>query len=224
MRAVSRVSQAVWPVPARLLKAVVFLACAAPGAVLLYRTFVSGDLGVNPVETLQHETGRPGLQLLLVTLAVTPLRRLTGWNGVIRVRRMLGLWAFAYAVAHFGTYLVFDRLFSLSGVLEDVVLRRFVLAGMVSLLAMLPLAITSTRGWIRRLGGRRWQRLHRLVYVAAVAGAVHFIWKEKVLTLETLTYFLLVAGLLGFRVVEAVRGRAAPAGATLQRERAARET
>lgn len=195
----------------RILKAVVFLACATPGAILLYRAFVTGDLGVNPVETLQHETGRPALQILLVTLAVTPLRRLTGWNQVIRVRRMLGLWAFFYAVVHFGTYLVFDRLFSLSGVLEDVVLRRFVLAGMISLLAMLPLAITSTKGWIRRLGGKRWQRLHRLVYVAAVAGAVHFIWKEKVLTAETLTYLFLVVGLLGFRVVEAVRKRRRPA-------------
>lgn len=208
----------------RILKAVVFLTCATPGAILLYRAFVTGDLGVNPVETLQHETGRPALQILLATLAVTPLRRLTGWNQVIRVRRMLGLWAFFYAVAHFGTYLVFDRLFSLSGVLEDVVLRRFVLAGMVSLLAMLPLAITSTKGWIRRLGGKRWQRLHRLVYVAAIAGAVHFIWKEKVLTAETLTYFFLVVGLLGFRVVEAVRKRRRPAKAAsgaLGRESAA---
>lgn len=192
----------------RLLKTAVFVACAAPAAVLLYRTFVTGDLGVNPVETLQHETGRPALQILLATLAVTPLRRLTGWNGIIRVRRMLGLWGFFYAVAHFSTYLVFDRLFSLSGVVEDTVLRKFVLAGMVSLLAMLPLALTSTKGWIRRLGGKRWRGLHRLAYLAAAAGVLHFIWKEKVLTVETLTYFLLVVGLLGFRVLEAVRRRA----------------
>jgi sulfoxide reductase heme-binding subunit YedZ len=192
----------------RILKVVVWLVCATPAAILLYRAFVTGDLGVNPVETLQHETGRPALQILLATLAVTPLRRLTGWSQLIRFRRMLGLWAFFYAVAHFSIYLVFDRFFSLSGIAEDVVLRRFILSGMVSLLAMLPLALTSTKGWIRRLGGKRWQRLHRLVYVAAIAGALHFIWKEKVLTLETLTYFVLVTGLLGFRVVEALRKRA----------------
>jgi sulfoxide reductase heme-binding subunit YedZ len=193
---------------ARLLKTLVFLACAAPATILLYRTFVTGDLGVNPAETLQHETGRPALQLLLATLAVTPLRRLTGWKGIIRVRRMLGLWAFFYAVVHFFTYLAFDRLFDLSGVAEDVVLRKFILAGMISLLAMLPLALTSTKGWIRRLGGRRWQGLHRLIYLAALAGVLHFIWKEKLLTLETVTYFLVVAALLSYRVVEAVRKRA----------------
>jgi sulfoxide reductase heme-binding subunit YedZ len=188
-------------------KVAVWMACALPAALLLYRTFVTGDLGVNPVETLQHETGRPALQLLLATLAITPLRRLTGVNQLIRFRRMLGLWAFFYAVAHFGIYLTFDRLFSLAGVVEDTVLRRFVLAGMISLLAMLPLALTSTSGWIRRLGGKRWRQLHRLVYVAAIAGAVHFIWKEKVLTYETLSYFAAVALLLGYRVVEAMRRR-----------------
>lgn len=191
----------------RLLKVVVFAVCAAPAVVLLYRTFVSGDLGVNPVETLQHDTGTPALQILLATLAITPLRRLTGWNQLIRLRRMLGLWAFFYAFVHFGIYLVFDKLFSLSGVVEDTVLRRFVLAGMVSLLAMLPLAVTSTRGWIRRLGGKRWRRLHRLVYVAAVAGALHFVWKEKVLTVETVSYSLAVLVLLGSRAALALRTR-----------------
>lgn len=191
------------------------LACATPAALLLYRTFVSGDLGVNPVETLQHETGRPALQILLATLAVTPLRRLAGWNDLIKVRRMLGLWAFAYGLTHFSIYLVFDRLGSLAGVVEDTVLRRFVLAGMVSLFAMLPLAVTSTAGWIRRLGGKRWRQLHRLVYLAALAGATHFIWKEKVVTGETVAYFLAVAGLLGYRVVDALgrRSRAPASGA-----------
>ena len=197
----------------RILKAVVWVVCATPAVILLYRTFVTGNLGVNPVETLQHETGRPALQILLATLAVAPLRRLTGWNVLIRLRRPLGLWAFFYAVAHFAIYLVFDRFFSIPGIVEDVVLRRFILSGMVALLAMLPLALTSTKGWIGRLGGKRWRLLHRLVYVAAIAGALHFIWKEKVLTLETITYFVLVAALLGFRIVEALRTRAKPAGA-----------
>lgn len=197
----------------RILKAIVWVVCAAPGLLLLYKTFVSGDLGVNPVETLQHETGTPALQLLLATLAITPIRRLTGWNQIIRLRRLLGLWAFFYAVVHFSIYLVFDRFFSLSGIAEDVVLRRFILSGMVALLAMVPLALTSTKGWIRRLGGKRWQRLHRLVYIAAIAGALHFIWKEKVLTFETVTYFVLVTALIGFRVVEMMRKRTVPAGA-----------
>lgn len=194
-----------------VLKLVVWAVCAAPALILLYRACVTGDLGVNPVETLQHETGRPALQILLATLAVTPLRRLTGRHEIIRLRRLLGLWAFFYAVAHFATYLVFDRFFSIPGIVEDVVLRKFILSGMVSLLAMLPLALTSTSGWIRRLGGKRWQKLHRLVYVAAIAGALHFIWKEKVLTIETLTYFLLVTLLIGYRVAEALRRRRAPA-------------
>jgi sulfoxide reductase heme-binding subunit YedZ len=199
----------------RLLKAAVFLICLAPALMLAYRTFVTGDLGVNPVETLQHETGRPALQLLLATLAVTPIRRLTGWNGVIRLRRMLGLFAFAYGLAHFAIYFSFDQVFSVAGVIDDTTKRRFILSGMVALLAMVPLAITSTKGWIRRLGGKRWQKLHRFVYLAAAAGALHFIWKEKVLTLETVTYFVLVAGLLGYRVVVAMQKKspAAPAPA-----------
>lgn len=197
----------------RILKVVVWLVCAVPAVLLLYRTFVTGDLGVNPVETLQHETGRPALQILLATLAITPLRRITGWSQLIRLRRMLGLWAFFYAVAHFSIYLVFDQFFSLSGIADDVVKRRFILSGMVALLAMLPLALTSTKGWIRRLGGKRWQRLHRLIYVAAIAGALHFIWKEKVLTVETVTYFSLTTLLIGYRVVEALRRRNAPAKA-----------
>ena len=192
----------------RLLKAAVFVICLVPAAMLVYRTFVSGDLGVNPVDTLLHETGRPALQILLATLAITPIRRLTGWNGVVRLRRMLGLFAFTYALVHFSFYFTFDQVFSVSGVLDDVTKRRFILSGMVALASMLPLALTSTKGWIRRLGGKRWQKLHRLVYLAAAAGALHFIWKEKVLTVETVTYFVLVVGLLGFRLVEAVgKGR-----------------
>lgn len=194
----------------RILKAIVWVVCATPAVILLYRTFVTGDLGVNPVETLQHETGRPALQILLAALAITPLRRLTGWSVLARLRRLLGLWAFFYSVAHFAIYLVFDRFFSIPGIVEDVLLRRFILSGMVSLLAMLPLALTSTKGWIRRLGSKRWQRLHRLVYVAAIAGALHFIWKEKVLTIETISYFVLVTALIGFRVAEALRPRATP--------------
>jgi sulfoxide reductase heme-binding subunit YedZ len=185
----------------------VLAACVAPAAVLLYRMFVSRDLGINPVETLQHETGTRSLQLLLASLAITPLMRLTGGSPLIKVRRMLGVWAFIYAFAHFMTYLAFDRLFSFSGVIEDVALRRFILSGMVGLLAMLPLALTSTKGWIRRLGGKKWKKLHQLAYLAVVAGGLHFVWKEKVLTVETIGYSLTVIALLGFRLVEALRKR-----------------
>jgi sulfoxide reductase heme-binding subunit YedZ len=191
----------------RLLKPAIFAVCLTPAAVLLYRTFYTGNLGANPAETLLHETGRPALQMLLATIAISPLRRLTGWSRLIRVRRMIGLFAFSYALVHFSFYLTFDRLFDLAGVVDDVIERKFILSGMTALACMLPLALTSTRGWIRRLGGKRWQRLHRLVYIAAAAGALHFIWKEKVLTAETLTYFSIVAVLLGIRVVDALRRR-----------------
>ncbi len=190
-----------------LFRLAVLVACITPGALLLYGAFVTGDLGINPVETLQHRTGATSLQLLLASLAITPLRKITGWSWLIKVRRMLGVWAFVYGFAHFMSYFAFDRLFSLAGVAEDVVLRRFVLSGMVSLLAMLPLALTSTKGWIRRMGGKKWQRLHRLAYVAAVAGALHFVWKKKVLTFETIAYTMSVLLLLGYRLVEATRKR-----------------
>ncbi len=191
----------------RLLKAAAFTICLVPAATLVYRTFVSGDLGVNPVETLLHDTGRAALQILMATLAVTPIRKITGWNGVIRLRRMLGLFAFTYALVHFSFYFAFDQVFSVAGVIDDVAKRRFILSGMVALAAMIPLALTSTKGWIRRLGGKRWQSLHRLAYLAVAAGALHFIWKEKVLTVETISYFLIVTGLLGYRVAAALGRR-----------------
>lgn len=192
----------------RLLKAAVFAACLVPAAWLTYRAFVSGDLGVNPVETLTHETGQWALRLLLATLAITPLRRLTGWNRVIGVRRMLGLFAFFYAILHLAIWVVFDHSFTLKTMVEDVVKRPFITAGSVALAAMLPLALTSTKGWIRRLG-RRWQQLHRLIYVSAAAAVLHFLWKEKVIINETVIYAAILAGLLAVRVIFALRKRAA---------------
>lgn len=190
-----------------LLKIALFAACLIPAALLTYRAFVSGDLGVNPVETLTHETGQWALRLLLVTLAITPLRRLTGWNRVIGVRRMLGLFAFFYAVLHLSVWVVFDHYFTLSTMIEDVVKRPFITAGTLALLTMLPLALTSTTWAIRKLG-KRWQRLHRLIYVSAAAAVVHFLWKEKVIINETLMYAAILTVLLAIRVVFAWRRRA----------------
>jgi sulfoxide reductase heme-binding subunit YedZ len=189
-------------------KLILFAACLVPAALLAYRAFVTGDLGINPVETLTHETGQWALRLLLATLAVTPLRRLTGWNRLIAVRRMLGLFAFFYAILHLSIWVVFDHYFTLPTMLEDVVKRPFITAGTLALLTMVPLALTSTKGSIRRLG-KRWQTLHRLIYVSAAAAVVHFLWKEKVIINETLMYAGILAVLLGIRVVFALRKRAA---------------
>lgn len=208
-----------------------FAACALPGVLLLRNAlpvlvpaFVpdvvvpwDGDLGVNPVETLLHETGRDALMLLIFTLAVTPIRRLTGWNRIQSVRRMMGLWAFAYAASHFLVYVVFDKLGQVREIVADVAERPFIFMGMTALLILTALAVTSTNGMIRRLG-QRWQRLHRLVYVAACAGVVHFAWGQKADIREPLLWAAGLALLLGARVVMAWRRRVgrpaaqAPAG------------
>lgn len=191
-----------------VLRLLAFLACLAPAALLTYRAFVTGDLGVNPVETLTHETGQWSLRLLLASLAITPVRRLTGWNRVIVFRRMLGLFAFFYAILHLSVWVVFDHYFTVSTMAEDIAKRPFITMGTIALLLMVPLALTSTKGAIRRMG-RRWQTLHRLVYVSAAAAVVHFIWKEKVLIDETLVYAGVLALLLGVRLFFALRSRAA---------------
>lgn len=183
----------------KLLKPLVFLLALVPAGYLAYRTYTN-DLGVNPAETLQLETGGWALKFLLMTLTITPIRRLTGWNRIIQYRRMLGLFAFFYASLHFLTYIVLDKYFAFGEMMADVAKRPFITAGFVAFVSMLPLAITSTKGWIRRLG-RRWQSLHRLIYVSGVAAAVHFVWKVKVAIGEPVYYAIALAVLLGFRVV-----------------------
>jgi sulfoxide reductase heme-binding subunit YedZ len=189
------------------LRVVTFLGCLAPAAWLTYRAFVTGDLGINPIETLTHETGQWALRFLLASLAITPLRRLTGWNRVIVFRRMLGLFAFFYAILHLSVWVVFDHYFTLSTMLEDIAKRPFITMGTIALLLMVPLALTSTKWAIRKLG-KRWQALHRLVYVSAAAAVVHFIWKEKVIIDETMMYAAILVLLLGLRVFFAIRKRA----------------
>jgi sulfoxide reductase heme-binding subunit YedZ len=162
-------------------------------------TVSTGGSGPNPAEHIILTTGIWALRFLLITLAITPLRRLTGWNVVIQYRRMLGLFAFFYACIHLFSYLLFDRLFHIGEVLTDIADRPFVTAGMIALALMIPLAVTSTKGWIRRLG-RRWQTLHRVVYVSAAAACLHFAWKVKLVVGEPAYYAVILAMLLGFRL------------------------
>lgn len=181
-----------------LAKPLAFLLALAPFAWLLFRGF-TGRLTANPVEDITLTTGIWALRFLLISLAVTPLRRLTGWNRLIQYRRMLGLFAFFYATLHLATYFAFDLVFDFSRLAADVWKRPFITAGMVAFLLMVPLAITSTRGWIRRLG-RRWQVLHRLVYLSAGAAVLHFVWKVKVVVGEPVYYVAILVLLLGLRV------------------------
>ena len=183
----------------RFSKAIVFVLALCPALWLLFRT-LTGRLGVNPIEDVTLTTGIWALRLLLVTLAITPIRRVTGWNEIIRFRRMLGLFAFFYASTHVSIYLFLDQGLALSFILADIAKRRFITAGMVAFTCMVPLAITSTRGWIRRLG-RRWQVLHRLIYVSGFAAALHFVWKVKVVIGEPVYYAAILGVLLGFRVL-----------------------
>ena len=197
------------PSVVRISKVVVFVASLVPQA-LLVRAAITGDLGVNPAETIQLETGRWALKFLLLSLAITPLRRLTGWNVLIRFRRMLGLFAFFYACCHFAAYWSFDLGFAFAAMLGDVWKRPFIALGFAAFLLMVPLALTSTTGWIRRLG-KKWTVLHRLVYASAILAILHFIWKVKVFTGDPVIYAAILATLLGFRVVWWLRARRKPA-------------
>lgn len=159
------------------LKGILWLGALAPAGWLLAGFFL-GWLGVNPIEKLTHVTGMSALVILLATLAVTPLRRLTGWNPIIRVRRLLGLFAFFYALLHFSIWMVLDLGFRLDWVWEDIRERPYITVGFTAFLLLIPLALTSTKGWIRRLG-KRWTRLHTLVYVSTALGVVHYYWLVK---------------------------------------------
>src|SRR5262249_29888905 len=166
-----------------------------------------GELGANPVDVITRSTGKWTLTFLLITLGVTPLRKLTKLNWLIRFRRMLGLFAFFYGTLHLMTYVWLDKFFDVHAMLHDIAKRRFITAGMTAWSLMLPLALTSTAGWIRRLGGKRWQRLHRLIYFSAAAGVVHFIWLVKADLRRPLTYGAILAVLLAYRVANWIAGR-----------------
>lgn len=174
-----------------------WLVAGAPLAVLVTR-IAQNDLGPNPVEFLEHHSGEWGLRLLLLTLAMTPLRQLTKRAEPLRVRRLLGLWAYVWICLHFSIYLVFDIAGSLPALAEDLVDRRYITVGFLAWLLLLPLAITSTQAWQRRLQ-RRWQRLHRLIYPAAGLGCLHFVWLVKSDLREPLLYSAILLTLLALR-------------------------
>jgi sulfoxide reductase heme-binding subunit YedZ len=183
----------------RLLKAVLFLGALAPFAVLLFDAFTDG-LGADPVKSITHRTGWWTLALLLVTLSITPLRRLTGYNRLVQQRRMLGLFAFFYATLHLATYVVLDQTLDLSYVGEDIAKRPYITIGFTAWLLLIPLALTSTKASIRRLG-KRWTKLHRLVYLVAILGVIHFYWQVKKDVREPLIFAAILAVLLAFRLI-----------------------
>jgi len=180
-------------------KVPIFLLCLAPLGFLVWRT-LTGNLGANPVEFIQHATGDWTLRFLVFTLCITPLRKILKLPDLIRFRRMLGLFAFFYACLHFLTYLGPDQSFDLKAIWKDVAKRPFVTVGFTAFVLLIPLALTSTAGWIRRLGGRRWQILHRAIYISATCGVIHYYWLVKSAVLRPLTYGAIVAALLLWRL------------------------
>jgi sulfoxide reductase heme-binding subunit YedZ len=189
----------------RVAKVLLFTAALIPVTWLAWG-MLTGNLGVNPAETIQLQTGRWALKFLLLTLAVTPVRRIFHWNVVIQYRRMFGLFAFFYACLHFASYVVLDQYFDVDAMMADVIKRPFITVGFAAFVLMIPLALTSTKGWIRRLG-KRWQTLHRLIYVSGICAVVHFIWKGKVIVGDPVFYAAILTLLLGFRIVRQARQR-----------------
>ncbi len=184
---------------ARLLRPIVFAASLGP-VVFLALGALQGTLGANPIEAITRSTGVWTLRFMLLTLAVTPLRVLSGWNDVIRVRRMLGLFAFFYGSLHLVTYVWLDQFFDWAAIVKDVAKRPFITAGFSAYVLLVPLALTSTAAMIRRLGGRTWRRLHRLAYLAAAIGIVHYWWLVKLDTRPPRNYGILLAVLLLVRL------------------------
>jgi sulfoxide reductase heme-binding subunit YedZ len=204
-----------------VVKPVVFLAALGP-AVYLTWAALTNHLSANPLSDVTNETGVWTLRFVCVTLLITPLRNVTGWNVLVRFRRMAGLYAFFYGTLHFLTYLILDRfaglvdypdgMASLTTVrnvvkssIGDIAMRPFITVGFTGFVLMIPLALTSTTGWIRRLGGKRWAQLHRLVYVTGIAGVVHYWWLVKADIRRPMTYGAIVAILLGFRLYRKLR-------------------
>lgn len=182
----------------RSLKVLVFLLCLGPFGVLIWKAF-HALLGANPVDVITRSTGKWTLVFLLLTLSVTPARRLLRVPWLVRFRRMLGLYAFFYGTLHLMTYVWLDQFFNLQSMVHDIAKRKFITAGMTAFALMVPLAFTSTSGWIRRMGGKRWQKLHRLIYLSATAGVVHFIWLVKADERRPIAYASVLAALLLFR-------------------------
>ena len=192
----------------RALKVIVFLLCLVPFFLLVWGV-VTADLGPNPVERITHTTGDWTLRFLVITLCITPLRHLTGWNPAIRFRRMLGLFAFFYGCLHLTIYVLSIANLNVGEIVTDIAKRPYITVGFTGFVLMIPLAITSTKKCIGRLGGKRWQMLHRLIYASAIAGVLHYLWLVKADVRFPVRYGVLVGVLLLFRVWTAVRSRQA---------------
>jgi sulfoxide reductase heme-binding subunit YedZ len=189
-----------------ILKPIVFLACLGPITLLTWNAFHDG-LSANPIDDITDTTGRWTLRFLIITLSITPMRRLTGWTSLTRFRRMLGLFAFFHGLLHFTTYVFLDHFFNFPIMIEDITMRPYITVGFTGLVLMIPLAVTSTKKWIRRLGGKRWQKLHRLVYVSAACGVIHYLWLVKLDIQRPAAYGALLALLLAFRAWQAAASR-----------------
>ncbi|MGE5240825.1 MAG: sulfite oxidase heme-binding subunit YedZ [Bacteroidota bacterium] len=201
-----------------LIKPALFVLALVPLAILVHRG-IGNDLGANPVETINRFTGDWVLRFLLIALAVTPLRRLSGWNVLLRFRRMAGLFAFFYASLHFLSYAWLDQSFVFPDIVKDVAKRPYITVGFACFLMLIPLAVTSTSGMIQRLGARRWQRLHRLVYLIGTGGIVHFLWLVKSDITQPLIYGAILALLLGLRLWHRARERPARVSAVAETAR-----
>jgi len=185
---------------ARWLKLAIFPLCLVPLGLLVWKA-ATANLGANPIEAITHSTGDWTLRFLLITLAITPLRKLTGQLWLIGLRRMIGLFAFFYGCLHFLTYIWLDQAFNVHSMAKDVYKRPFITLGFTAFVLLIPLAVTSTRKMIQRLGGRRWQWLHRLIYVSATVAIVHFTWAMKKDHHRPIEYGIVLGALLGYRVV-----------------------
>jgi len=179
-------------------KPAVFLICLVPLTLLVWAG-LNGELGANPIEKITHRTGDWSLRFLLITLSVTPLRKVFGWNKLLRLRRMFGLFAFFYVCLHFVTYLVFDHFFDMHEIIKDIIKRPYITVGFTGFVLLIPLAVTSTNKMMKRLG-RNWQRLHQLVYVIAVCGILHYLWLVKADVLKPDIYAIVLLLLLSVRV------------------------
>lgn len=196
-------------------KALIFILCCVPLGVLLWDAFHNGlagfpgnmDFGANPIEFITHRTGDWTIRFIVITLAITPLRQILRQPQLIRFRRMLGLFAFFYACLHFATWIGLDKNFDWAEMWKDVLKRRFITVGFTALVLMTPLALTSTAGMIRRLGGKRWRALHRLIYVTAVLGVIHYYWLVKSDHRKPLLYAAFVAALLLWRLGVSIKDR-----------------
>lgn len=203
-----------------IIKPVVFVACLLPTlwtVRVLWLAYQGLDPGVfgDPIKVVREVTGIWTLRFLMITLAVTPLRRLTGWNSLIRMRRMMGLFTFFQGAVHFAIYLWLDESFIMSEIVKDIIRRPFIASGIISLFLMIPLAITSTKKWIGRIGGKRWQLLHRLIYFSAVAGVIHYYFYEKSDIRDPVAYGALFLVLMAFRAWHSLRERGLKSAATV---------